>query len=121
MKRLLLLLLPLLVSGCGYGSMFEADEACRAWKYKGGYIKQAIDTDDEPYWAIIRSCDDDVHEASSRIRHPRGTGRDDVHRKWHMDRYHLHKRERPRLRQTGDHQAVQVLRLQALKTKTIKD
>ena len=60
MKRLLLLLLPLLVSGCGYGSMFEADEACRAWKYKGGYIKQAIDTDDEPYWAIIRSCDDDV-------------------------------------------------------------
>ena len=51
MKRLLLLLLllPLLVSGCGYGSMFEADEACRAWKYKGGSMKQAIDADDEPY------------------------------------------------------------------------
>ena len=55
MKRLLLLL-PLLLTGCGYGSMVEARAACSSWAYKGGYIKRATDPDDKPYETLIRGC-----------------------------------------------------------------
>ena len=37
MKRLLLLALTAgLLSSCGYDSVYEANQACRAWKQKGG-------------------------------------------------------------------------------------
>ena len=35
MKRILLLLPLLLVTGCGYGSKLEADEACDEWRAEG--------------------------------------------------------------------------------------
>ena len=35
MKRILLLLPLLLVTGCGYGSKLEADEACDKWRAEG--------------------------------------------------------------------------------------
>ena len=35
MNRLLLLLPLLLVTGCGYGSKLEAEEACNEWKAEG--------------------------------------------------------------------------------------
>ena len=59
MKRLLLLLPLLLVTGCGYGSMVEADAACSSWAYKGGRIKQARSADDEPYSRLIRGCENE--------------------------------------------------------------
>ena len=63
MKRLLLLLPLLLVTGCGYGSMdeygsmIEADADCESWVDKGGRILQALSTDDEPYMTFIRGCE----------------------------------------------------------------
>ena len=59
MKRLLLLLPLLLLTGCGYGSMVEARAACSSWASKGGRIKRAHSADREPYWSFIRGCENE--------------------------------------------------------------
>ena len=59
MKRLFLLLPLLLLTGCGYGSMVEADAACSSWASKGGRIKRAHSADREPYWSFIRGCENE--------------------------------------------------------------
>ena len=56
MKRLLLLLPLLMVTGCGYGSMAEAEAACGKWANKGGFIKKASSIDGEPWKSVFRSC-----------------------------------------------------------------
>ena len=56
MKRLLLLLPLLLVTGCGYGSMAEADVACAKWAVKGGSFRKAYVAYDEGWEPLIRSC-----------------------------------------------------------------
>ena len=43
MKRLLLLLPLLLLTGCRYGSMREARAACNSWASKSGYIWKGFD------------------------------------------------------------------------------
>lgn len=65
MKRLLLLLPLLLVTGCGYGSMTEAEAACSSWAGKGGRILRALDADDEPYTSFIRGCENE--EATRQV------------------------------------------------------
>ena len=49
MKRLLLLLPLLLVTGCGYGSRLEADEACDEWRAEGKELTWKLQEEEYTY------------------------------------------------------------------------
>ena len=67
MKRLIIAPLLLMLTSCGYGSEYEAREACQRWRQGGGYFynsfnKQLFRLDDEPKERTrigIRFCEKD--------------------------------------------------------------